>query len=81
MSITLKSCVLKPYQFKLLIYGFLSAHRKQYLSSLSSLIVLKLSNTRKFMLKMHTSYKNTVGYASGGKQLGKKLHVYIRSVY
>ncbi len=56
----------KPYQFKLLIYGFLSAQKaavRQYvstnLSSLSCLIVLKLSNTHKFILKTHISYKNS----------------------
>ncbi len=60
MSIALKSWVLKPYQFKLLIYSFLSAqkaavtqHLSTKLSSFSSLIALKLSNTHKFMLKSH----------------------------
>ncbi len=33
------------------------------------------------MLKTHISYVNTVGYVCEGKELGKKLHVYIRFVY
>ncbi len=35
----------------------------------------------KFILKKHISYKNRVGYVCEGKLLGKKSHVYIRSVY
>ncbi len=60
MSIALNSWVLKLYQFKLLIYSFLSAqkvavtqHLSTKLSPLSSRIALKLSNTHKFMLKSH----------------------------
>ncbi len=49
------------------------------LSSLSCLIVFKLSNTHKFMLK--TWVKKTVSYVCEGKQLGKKLHIYFRSVW
>jgi len=50
------ACVLKPYQFKLLIYSFLSAQKAYYQTAsrvsikripLLHLIVLKLTNTHK----------------------------------
>ncbi len=84
MSISLKWCVLKPNQFKLLIYVFW-AHtseacaQKAAVTRLVLFLVLLRLNCQ--ILKTHVSYKNTVGYVCEGKKLGKKLHVYIRSVY
>ncbi len=57
MSIVLKSCVLKPYQFKLLIYGFLSAQKAWHVCNNQVLfhVLLRLS------CHIHTSlcWKNT----------------------
>ncbi len=89
MSITLNSCIFNHISLKILIYGFLSAHIRSThtqkmavtqhvstkLSYLSCLIVLKQSNTHKFMRKTYELQKKSV--MSEGKQLGKKLHVYI----
>ncbi len=79
MSIGLKSGVLKPDHFTFLIYTVFWAHTSGQraavtwhvntkLSSLSCLIVLKLSNTLKFMLKNTRVTKSVCE----GKQLGKK---------
>ncbi len=80
MSIALKSSNWKPYQFKLDIRFVRMCAQKQAKwhvstkpSSLSCLIALKLSNTHK--LQKHSCYVYEV------KQLGNKLHVYIRSAY
>ncbi len=56
----------------------LTRHASTKLSSLSCLIALKLSNTQVYVKNRVTK---TVGYVCDGKQLGKKSHVYIRSVW
>ncbi len=93
MSIALKSCVLNHISLNFWYTVFwahtseanaqkaaITQHVSPKLSSLSCLIALKQSNTHKFMLKKHISYKNS--YVCEGKQLGKKSHVYTwRIVY
>ncbi len=72
MSITLNSCIFNHISLKILIYGFLSAHIRsthtqkmavtQHVSTkrsyLSCLIVLKRSNTHKFMRKTYELQKS-----------------------
>ncbi len=89
-TVTLKSCVLNHISLNPDIRFSEGTHAKyvhrKWLSdaflscSLSCLIKPKLSYAQNVMSKTQ-KYKNTVGFVCEGKQLGKKLHAYIRSVY
>ncbi len=85
MSVLLKSCILNNFGLNFL-YTVFWAHTSEaraqkaavtwYASTkLSSLLMLKLSNTHKFMLKTHVSYKNSC-YVCESKQLGIKSRLY-----
>ncbi len=77
ISVVLKSSVLNciSFNFWYMVFWALNTLSTK-LSSLSSYIALKLSNTHKFMLKTHMSYKNSVNVNSW-----ERNHVYISSMW